>query len=163
MVILISKFSHLITLCQDVKIWVAFGTGKNFTYYYINAMYEDLGREKSLALPIFHSFTGCDTTSAFFGRGKKSAWEAWNCYHDVTHAFTTMALLPYTKVDVDARHFQLLERFTVILYDKTSNLQHVNEARKELFCQKGKTMDRLPPTQDALLQHLKRVVEYGAE
>lgn len=43
------------------------------------------------------------------------------------------------------------------MYDKTSSLEHVDEARKEIFCQKGKTMERLPPTQDALLQHLKRV------
>ena len=72
-VILIGKLHHLITLCQDVSIWVAFGTGNNFTYHHINDIYEELGREKSLALPIFHSFMGCDTTSAFFRRGKKSA------------------------------------------------------------------------------------------
>ena len=47
-------------------------------------LYEHLGREKSLALPVFHSFTGCDTTFAFYGRGKKSAWEAWNCFDDIT-------------------------------------------------------------------------------
>ena len=156
-VILIGKFHHLTTLCQNVNIWVAFGTGKNFTYYHINAFYEDLGREKSLALPVFHSFTGCDTTSAFFGKGKKSAWEAWKCYHDVTPAFTFMALPLFTEVDADAQHFQLLEHFTVVLYDKTSDLQDVDEARKDQFCQKGKPMERLPPTQDALLQHSKRV------
>ena len=66
-VILIGKLHHLTTLCQNVNIWVAFGTGKNFTY----ALYEDLGRENSLAHPVFHSFTGCDTTSAFFGKCKK--------------------------------------------------------------------------------------------
>ena len=71
-VILIGKLHHLITLCQDVSIWITFGTGNNFTYYHINAIYEDLGREKSLSLPVFHSFTGCDTTSAFIGKGKKS-------------------------------------------------------------------------------------------
>ena len=150
MVILIGKFHHLISLCRNVNIWVAFGTGKYFTYYNINVIYENLGREKSLALPVFHSFTGCDTTSAFFGKGKKSAWEAWKCYHDVTSAFTSMALHPFTEVDANAQHFQLLERFTIVLYDKTSDLQHVNDARKELFCQKGKTMERLPPTQNSI-------------
>ena len=75
----------------------------------------------------------------------------------MTRAFTYMALHPYAEIDVGTENFQLLERFTVILYDKTSDLQHVDEARKELFCQKEKTMERLPPTQDALLQHLKRV------
>jgi hypothetical protein len=94
-VVLIGKFYLLTTICQNVNIWVAFGTGKNFTYYHINALYEDLGMEKSLALPVFHSFTGCDTTSAFLGKGKKSAWEAWKCYNDVTSA---LALHPFTEL-----------------------------------------------------------------
>ena len=51
----------------------AFGAGKNFRYVYINALCNALGEEKSVALPFFHSFTGCDTTSGFFGKGKKSS------------------------------------------------------------------------------------------
>ena len=72
-----------------------------------------------MALPVFHSFTGCNTTSTFYGKGKKSAWEAWNCYPDVTEVFTHVALHPYTRMNVDTTHFQILERFVVILYDKT--------------------------------------------
>ena len=82
---------------------------------------------------------------------------ARNCYQDVTRAFTYMASHSYTELKVEAQHFELLERFTVILYDKTSDLEHVDEARTELFCRKGKTMETLPPTQDSLLQHTKRV------
>ena len=82
-VIIIGKFHHLQSLCPNVSIWITFGEGKNFSYYCINTFYEHLGGEKSLALPVFHSFTGCDTTSAFYGRGKKSAWEAWNCFDDI--------------------------------------------------------------------------------
>ena len=48
------------------------------------------GKEKSTALPIFHCYTGCDTTSAFCGKGKKSAWEAWTSYPEVTRAFNYM-------------------------------------------------------------------------
>jgi len=87
-VILIGKFHYLITFCGQVNIWVAFATGKNFTYYHINAICENLGCEKSVALPVFHSSTGYDTTSTFYGKGKNLAWEAWNCYPDVTQAFT---------------------------------------------------------------------------
>ena len=65
-------------------------------YIHINVICANLGREKSLALPVFHSFTGCDTTPAFFGRGKKSAWEAWACYPEVTDAFTYVACNPFT-------------------------------------------------------------------
>ena len=68
-----------------------------------------------------------------------------------------MALHPYAELSLDVEPFQLLERFTVILYDKTSYLEHVDEARQELFCQKEKAMEAPPPTQDALLQHSKRV------
>lgn len=37
-VILVGKFHHYITLRKDFSIWVVFGTGKNFTYYHINAI-----------------------------------------------------------------------------------------------------------------------------
>ena len=36
------------------------------------------------------------------------------------------------------------------------------EARKELFCQKNRTVETIPPTQDALLQHCRRRVAYQA-
>jgi hypothetical protein len=49
-----------------------------------------------------------------------------------------------------------LERFTVLLYDRTSNKMTVNEARKQLFSKKGRQMQDLPPSQAALLQHAKR-------
>ena len=49
-----------------------------------------------------------------------------------------------------------LERFVILLYDRTSSLESVNQARKQLFTQKGRTIDGLPPTQTALTQHTKR-------
>ena len=68
------------------------------------------------------------------------------------------------KIDFDSQHYQVLERFTVILYDKASDLQHVDEARREMFCQ-DKVLEGLPPpgmhfcsTQSE--QHIK--LEYGA-
>jgi len=81
-------------------------------------------------------------------------WKAWNC--EVTQAFVYIALHPYVDLNVDSAQFHFLEQFTVIIYDKTSHHQYVNEARQELFCQKEKSMDRLPLTQDALLQHARR-------
>ena len=119
------------------------------------------GKDKSMSLPIFHCFTGCDTTSAFFGKGKKSAWEAWNLYPEVTAAFIYMSTHPHTPLTKESQHFRYLERFTVVLYDKTSSLGSVNEARRELFCQKNWTMESIPPTQDALLQHCKHVAYHA--
>ena len=51
----------------------------------------------------------------------------------------------------------VLERFVVLMYDRTSQCQRVNDARKVLFSQKGRTLENIPPSADALLQHAKRV------
>ena len=46
----------------------------------------------------------------------------------------------------------------VLLYDRTSIQGSVNEARKELFTRKGRAIDAIPPTQVALMQHIKRLL-----
>ena len=71
-VILISQFHNIIDQYPNAELWVAFGTRKNFCYHSINSICETLGRLKSSCLPPFHTFTGCDTTSCFFGKTKKS-------------------------------------------------------------------------------------------
>ena len=55
----------------------------------------------------------------------------------------------------------MIERFVILLYDRTSNLAKVNEARQELFSKKSRTLEKTPPTQAALLQHTKRAVYQG--
>jgi len=89
-----------------------------------------------------------------FGKGKLSAWAAWKCYPAVTDAFRFIAENPFVAMELNSHHFKLLERFTVVLYDKTSQLSSVDEARRELFYHRNKMMmEALPPTQGALLQH----------
>ena len=61
------------TLTAEHEVWLAFGTGKNFRYLAAHQIAACLGPEKSLALPMFHALTGCDTVSAFVGHGKKTA------------------------------------------------------------------------------------------
>ena len=139
-------------------IWIAFGTGKDFRFYSINGLCATLGESRSRALPVFHALTGCDTTSAFRGKGKKSAWQAWQTYEKITDTFQLLATHPFEHLNVHSDHFQTIERLTVILYDKTSALSLVNEARMKLFCHKSRSMDRIPPTQNALLQHTRRAV-----
>lgn len=52
----------------------SFGTGKTFRYLDATHVARKLGNDKYDALPAFHSLTGCDTTSGFAGRGKRTAW-----------------------------------------------------------------------------------------
>ena len=44
---------------------------------------------------MFHAFTGCDTVSSFSGRGKKTAWDTWMTFGDVTRAFCALAATPH--------------------------------------------------------------------
>ena len=52
-VILIGIFAKLTAICQMANIWVAFGTGKNFTYYHVNDIATTIGAEKYVFLPVF--------------------------------------------------------------------------------------------------------------
>ena len=49
---------------------------------------------------------------------------------------------------------QSLEQFVVLLYDRKSNCNIVNEYRRDLFTKKGRTVENIPSTLDAL--HIKR-------
>ena len=41
----------------------------------------------------------------------------------------------------------------MVMYNKTSHLESVDETRMELFCHRNRTMENLPPTRAALFQH----------
>lgn len=136
-----------------LQLWIAFGVGKHFRYIAAHQLANALGPDKSVALPFFHALSGCDTVSAFAGRGKKTAWETWNLLPDASTTFCSLSCQPSSITD---NHLVMCERFVVLLYDKTSSDSSVNVARKQLFCKKGRPIDNIPPTQNALLQHLKR-------
>ena len=48
------------------------------------------------------------------------------------------------------------ERFIILLYDRTS--MTVNDCRRNLFTKKGRSVESMPPTKDALMQHVKRAM-----
>jgi len=129
-VILLGKFQLFRYICPNIKLWVEFGVGKRYSYINLNEIANGLGKEKCEVLPAFHSFTGSDTTLSFFGKGKKTAFEAWKWFPDVTSAFRILTSLPFTPVNINSEYFSILERYTVVMYDKTSSDKKVNEARK---------------------------------
>lgn len=51
---------------------------------------------------------------------------------------------------------QVLERYVILLYDRTSSCLTVEEAQKQLFTRKSRRFDSIPLTRDALLQDVKR-------
>ncbi|KAG7177937.1 hypothetical protein Hamer_G026516 [Homarus americanus] len=135
------------------ELWLTFGTGKNRRYIAAHQMAKALGPEKSRALPVFHAITGCDTVSAFAGHSKKAAWATWNAFPEVTTAFLSLASTPSELPD---GVLSTLERFIVLLYDRTSTCCDVNVLRKKLFSRKSRSLEDPPPTRAALEQHIKR-------
>jgi hypothetical protein len=76
------------------QLWVGFATGKSFRYLPAHDIACALGPEKCAALPFLHAFSGCDTVSSFAGRGKKTVWDIWMAFPDVTSAFCSLASNP---------------------------------------------------------------------
>ena len=113
-IVIVGKFHYLRDQHPAADVWIAFGTGRNFRYLHINAICNALGREKAIALPIFHSVTGCDTTSTFLGKGKKSAWDAWKAFPDgsIPRGYKVyMASNPHVPLNIESEEFKLLECF----------------------------------------------------
>ena len=148
----------IVARLENTEIWIAFGTGKHLRYIPAHEIVKELGSEKSKALPMFHAFTGCDTVSSFAGKGKKTAFDTWKIFDDVTTVFSTL------YEDTSAFNddcMSVLEKYVVLLYDRTSSETTVNSARKNIFTTKSRSIENIPPTRAALLQHTKRALYQG--
>lgn len=66
-------------LFQLAELWIAIGVGIKWRFIAVHDLANSLGTDHCRALPFFHALTGCDTTSSFFGHGKKGAWETGIC------------------------------------------------------------------------------------
>ena len=134
-------------------LWIEYGTGKNKRYLPVHEIANSLGKSRSKALLFWHAFTGCDTVSAFGGRGKKTAWQVWEVFPEITDTFIKLSNTP---VDISAEDFAALQRFTVLLYDRSSCLLNVNDCRRMLMARKNCSYEGIPPTEGALFQHCLR-------
>ena len=123
-VVLIGVFHKLLLSQPKADIWVAFGVGKNYRLYSINALSTSLGTKRSQALPMPHTISGCDTTSAFWGKGRKSFWQAWMAFEEVTDTFVSLASHPFKPLDSNCEN--KIERLIVLAYDKTSTSLSIN-------------------------------------
>ena len=120
----------IVSLLPIDELWVSIGSSRNLTYLPAHTIAASLRRDKARVLPIFHSLTGCDTTSFFGGRGKKTAWDVWNVFPELTAILKELMELPE---HISNGCMETIEQFTVLLYDRTSRGTKVNEVRQEHF------------------------------
>ncbi len=131
-----------VTAAQSLNInelWVAVTVGKSNHYLVAHEMAKALRPDKCTALPMSHAFTGCDNVSCFGDCGKKTVWDTWKAFDDVTPAFCALGATPDS-----VNSMKSLERFVVLLNDHTSSQDSVKQAHKQLFTQKGRGIDGLP-------------------
>ena len=133
-------------------LWIDFGSGQNQSYFPVYAICNSLRAEKSKGLMFFHAFTGCDQTLFFANCRKKSMWNTWHNFDEVTETFVKLSFSLTIKAVTDAKPV-VLEWFVVLMYDLMSNCLDVNSCCHDLFVKKGQVMEALPPTFATFLQH----------
>lgn len=115
------------------KLWVTFGQGVKMFWIPVHELVESIGPSRSSGMTFFHAFTGCDVVSAFRGKGRKSAWQTWEVFDEVSSTFTKLSQIPLALDDSDLR---MLEKFVVTMYDRSSTSTTVDDARLDLFARK---------------------------
>ena len=85
---------------------------------------------------------------------KKTAWDVWANCDSVTTIFSALPATPELRTVQGS--LPVLERFVVLVYDRTSEEEAVNGARKHPFTKMGRNIEAIPSTQAALVGHTKR-------
>ena len=148
-IIALSQFSYL----NIEELWIELGSGKDMKWYPIHEIASVVGQDICSGVLFWYAMSGCDTVSAFAGRGKVVAWKTWQFFPEVTSVFERLSHNPEKITEED---FATLERFTVLLYDRSSTITDVNESRQWLFTKKSRSIEMVPPTKDALFLHMLR-------
>ena len=85
---------NTVSATADYAMFLSFGAGKSFRFLVCHEMTRALSSDWCIALPTFHVSTECDTVSCFARRGKRTAWDTWNAYGNVTPAFCALVARP---------------------------------------------------------------------
>ena len=86
---------------------------------------------------------------------KNTGWATWKVFEEITPAFVALSSMP--TEDRLKNMMPEIERFVTLMYDRMNTCTTVNEARKDLFTRKGRSIENIPPTYGALLEHTKWV------
>ena len=134
------------------ELWFKTGVKDKSRFIPIHTLAAKFGSQLCDSLLSLHALTGCDSTSALSGLGKKKAFTTL-CASDAYQK----SLCALGNSDMDQDVISGCEAFVCSLY--TENMKAGSQAdsvRYWMFCQKGHKNEELPPTSDSLHQHLER-------
>uniref|UniRef100_UPI00358F73A3 uncharacterized protein n=1 Tax=Myxine glutinosa TaxID=7769 RepID=UPI00358F73A3 len=127
------------------------GRGVNSRTIDLQSVRDSIGDDVSQALIGLHCFTGCDSVSSFYGKGKKKAFNLLLKERELCNALKDLG----EHFDIQLDLVAALEVFVCKLYGQHS-VTTVNEARYNMFRLARKSEITMPPNQDALREHIKR-------
>jgi hypothetical protein len=106
------------------------------------------------ALIGMHAYTGCDSVSAFAGKGKASSLKLMIQNRELQDMFFELG----QTWSVSSELMTKLEEFTCLLYAPKASAVSVDQLRYDLFCAKRGEVEshQLPPCKDCLKKHAKR-------
>ena len=105
----------------------------------------------SKALVGLHCLTGCDSVSAFYGKGKKKALSLLLKDNTLCSAFKDLG----EQFNITPDMVIALQKFVCKLYGQ-NDAETVNKARFNMFRLARKSEMAMPPNKDSLTQHIKR-------
>ena len=146
-VLAITQFQHL----HISELWIEFGIGKQYRFIPAHLVALSMGPEKEVLCHFSMHSQGVTQLQPSVELEKKTAWDVWEIFPQVTTVFSSLSK---NFCNITDGSLDILERFVVLLYSKTSEAERVNEVRQELFA-RGRSVENIPPTQGALVQHVR--------
>ena len=140
-----------VSLVAQVPAQLLFRTGTGHRAHFLDLT--AVAQYHSTSSPCFiglHSFTGCDSYSAFCGQGKR---KGFLLLKEEQHRTVFESVRKSFELSDD--QFAMLEAFVCAMYGRPT-VRDVNELPYKLFCAKGSSSPQLPPCRDALLLHARR-------
>ena len=128
------------------QLWLAFGQGQYMTCV---VPLQKRAKGCSFSMPSLAAILFQHSVA----KEKKSAWQTWDVCDEASGVFCKLSKYPPV---VDDEDLETLEKFVVMMYDRSSTAEGVDAARLDMFARKQRPYEAIPPTQGALKQHVKR-------
>ena len=145
--------AHFEDLCCQ-ELWFKTGIKDRQSYIPVHTIQSSLDPPLCKCLLPFHALTGCTSTSAFSGIGKKKAWKVMLRNEQIQRDLSSLGGSPA----IQDRVHKVAESFVCSIYTSGKIFSSADDARYFLFCQRSAKSEELPPTSDCLSHHIKRAI-----
>lgn len=157
-IVIISRDTDVLVLAihhnLGSNIWISCGTSKQPKFLPVHEIRNNMQGDVVSALPLYHAVTGCDSTSQFYGLGKKSTWSVLIKHPHLLSGLFTGRINEF----ISTTNISLVEQYIMLLYSKSAEQhQSINSLRAQLF-HTTDNPSKLPPTSDAMKLHILRAM-----